>query len=204
MLITSCDGGGDVNLDKGIVGGVEDTDVVCILRSEVDFPIWSQYATHVFAITGSCNVKVREVLWLHGRVEDADKVCKVWNHVDLAIGSRNGTVKSAGEREWSVKSHDVIGRRGVLAAPTIEGCLDDTDDIVMVITTVWRKIHLVRGPSDAEASRESLQRVRPTGAHPPSTALPLASTHIECGRNIPKQVQVAYRVLRRGLFHIRW
>ena len=31
----------------------------------------------------------------------------------------------------------------------------------------------------------------PTGAHPPSTALPLAPTHIECGRNIPKQVQVA-------------
>ena len=57
-----------------------------------------------------------------------------------------------------------------------------------------------RGPSDAEASRESLQRVRPTGAHPPSTAPPLASTHIECGRNIPKQVQVAYRVLRRGLY----
>ena len=35
----------------------------------------------------------------------------------------------------------------------------------------------------------------PTGAHPPSTALPLAPTHIECGSNIPKQVQVAYRVL---------
>ena len=57
-----------------------------------------------------------------------------------------------------------------------------------------------RGPPDAEASIGNLLRVRPTGAHPPSTALPLASTHIKCGRNIPKRVRVAYRVLRRGLY----
>jgi hypothetical protein len=57
-----------------------------------------------------------------------------------------------------------------------------------------------RGPPDAEAFSENLQKVRPTGAHPPSTVPPIASTHTKCGRNIPKQVQVAYRVLRRGLY----
>ena len=62
-----------------------------------------------------------------------------------------------------------------------------------------------RGPPGAEASIEVLQRVRPAGAYPPTAAdhpslwfvwfggLP----HTSSGRNNPKQVRAANRVMRR-------